>query len=134
MTFLPPNNDINYFRCNYLIYALVPYLNFLFFFGALHVFIYRLKTNVKRHSNGKEHFISFEEYIHGDNGHWDILIIIAGLDILTVLILSIPFIFLDIFFTILLILISIPFKFYPLKYLFGIGFKGMEDTIFEINN
>ena len=98
----------------------------------MHVFIYKLKTNIKTGElyNGFEDYLDFEQYIKGGYGHLDIFILIVGLDILTVVILSIPFIFLDIFFTILLILISIPFKFIPLKYLFGIGFRGMKETYF----
>ena len=80
--------------------------------------------------NWLENYLDFEQYNIGCYEHWNIFILIVGLDILTVIILSIPFIFLNIFFTVLLILISIPFKFIPLKYLFGIGFSGMKETIF----
>ena len=74
--------------------------------------------------------MDFEQYLKGDNEHWNIFILIVGFDIVSVIILSIPLLFLNILFTIILIIISIPFKFYPLKYLFGIGFNGMNKTIF----
>ena len=130
MIFLNDNAKKDKFK-DYLIYALFPYLNSLVFFGGLHIYIYKWKTNVKTIGyNGKEDFLRFEDYLKGDELHLNIFILIAGFDIFTVIFLSIPFLFLDIFFTILLILISIPFKFYPLKYLFGIGFIGMEEVMF----
>ena len=110
-----------------LIYALVPYLNSIIFFGGLHISIYKLKTNIENglHYKKADNYYDFENYLKGDDSHWDSFGIVVILDMLSVIILSIPFLFLDIFFTILIVLISIPFKFYPLKYIFGIGFYEM---------
>ena len=128
----PKKEHINYNFSDYLFYALVPYINCIFFFGGLHVFIYKLKTNIKTGSeyNGVEDYMSFESVINGCYDHMESFGFIVTLDILTLIILAIPLFFLNLFFTIILIIISIPFKFYPIKYLFGIGFRGIKETTF----
>ena len=121
--------DNTYNFTDYLLFILVPYLNCLFFCWGIHALIYELKTNIKYYHYRVQRYYTFIQYIVGDNKHWNIVGLIIFLDVFSVIILSIPFISLDIFFTLLLLIISIPFKFYPLKYLFGIAFSGMKQTI-----
>ena len=81
---------------NFLLFALIPYLNSIFFFSGLHVYIYKLKTKIKIDGNYKmvNKYLNFEQYIKGVNNHWEIFELIILLDFITIIVLSIPLIFL----------------------------------------
>ena len=119
-------NDYHYqpkFK-EHLLLALTPVLNLIFFMGGIHTAIYKLDTKMVFEDN-KDDYLNFEQYIKGCGNRRDFFILIVALDIgATIILATIPFLILDIISTILIVIISIPFKFYPLKYLFGIGFVG----------
>jgi hypothetical protein len=96
------------------LFLLIPILNILtiilFFIGALYI---RLILEKSKNNNKEE----LKQYVVTEEGTKKNLnlIIIFLIDIL----LSVPFIIIYNYFIILLIIISIPFKFVPLKYFLG---------------
>lgn len=123
-------HDYNYqptFKDN-LLFAIIPIANLIFFAGGIHTAIYKLDTKIEfkdsYKNNDYDDYLNLEEYTKGCDDHWDIFLLIVILDVSATIILSIPYLFLDIAFTILIFLISIPFNFYPVKYIYGIGFAG----------
>ena len=108
--------DINF--NDSLIYCVVPFVNLLYFIGCLHaIFFYKLKC---KNQDPNYDYLDYEMRLtNEDKNQWFIRIIVL-LDAFCSLFLSIPLIILNIYITIIIIMISIPFKFYPMKYLFGI--------------
>ena len=110
-------NEINTFQKAFKIF-IIPGLNFLLFFA----FMFQIFFADLLIQNTDEIFIekikSYDIYIY-DKNHLieNLLIIFAAFICFT---LFIPFFILIFYLTLLLIIISIPFKFYPLKYILGI--------------
>lgn len=91
--------------------------------GGIHTAIYKLDTEIIFEEYND--YLNFEQYIKGCDNHKDFFLLIVALDVgATIILACIPFLILDIIFTILILIISIPFNFYPMKYLYGIGFAG----------
>ena len=63
-------------------------------------------------------------YINDNNGRLFMTEIVINVGIAFTL--SIPFLIIDIYFKILLLIISLPFKIYPLKYYLGILYQGIR--------
>ena len=95
---------------NYTIFfTLIPGINFYLIYTAIiSNCLFQLKT---------KNSISEEPEIYDDIFYSNKCIFYTG--ILTSIILFIPLFIYNIYFILLLILVSIPFKFYPLKYFFG---------------
>ena len=100
---------------------IIPVYNLFYFLKELHGFLfYKLSLkNAKPHSNGSLEI--YENHI-GGQGYF-VLHLFAGINILFGITISIPFILLDIYSTIFILIISVPFKLYPLKYILGIFFN-----------
>ena len=99
-----------------------PVYNFLYFTAEIQTaFFYKLSTNsAKIRENGY-----LENYeVHIQRNHYFILELVVGINIAFAIILSLSYILFNIYFIIFMIIISLPFKFYPLKYVIGIGFRG----------
>ena len=115
----------DYFRGK-LLFALIPLLNLILFVGGIHKLIYKIEDIYIREMNC---YWNFEGYLKSEFdrdyvNHCDIFKFFVALDVGSTIILIIPYAILNIIFTIILIIISIPFKFYPIKYLAGIAYKG----------
>ena len=107
------------------IFWLIPFINLVYFIGGIHTgTFYKLTT--KRKYPGHE-FLNYEHYTKGIvEGHCDYFLLILAMDVLCTIFLSFCFILFNIYLTIVLLLISIPFKFYPIKCLFGLGYCGWK--------
>jgi len=104
----------------YLIYFFIPCLNVLSFIAGLHAgLFYKLRT---KREYGNFYDLDYEHRYKGIvDGHFNIFpLLIIIIDAGTAIILSILLTFIGIYFTLLLIFISLPFKFYPIIYLCGI--------------
>ena len=100
-----------------LIYCVVPFVNLLYFIGCLHaIFFYKLKC---KNQDPNYYYLDYGLRLSNE-GKVCFFRIIVLLDAFCSLFLSIPLLILNIYITIIIIIISIPFKFYPMKYLFGI--------------
>ena len=104
----------------YLYFLLIPVLHLLFFIYTIHMqFLYGL--NLKNNVN---HCRYYEER-YTDNGFtFEILI---GIDIAFSIILTFSYFLLNLYFIIILLVISIPFKFYPMVYYMGMAFWFLEE-------
>ena len=101
-----------------LIFCVVPFVNLLYFIGCLHaILFYRLKC---KNQDPNYDYLDYDLRLSNSDRNIFFQRSIFLLDAFCSLLLSIPLIILNIYFTIIIIIISIPFKFYPMKYLFGI--------------
>ena len=107
------------------LFTLIPLFNLILFVGGIHTVIYKIEDIYIKEMKC---YWNFEGYLKSefDDKHWNIFIFIVVLDIGATIILIIPFAILNIIFTFILILISIPFKFYPMNYLAGVTYKGLH--------
>ena len=99
-----------------LFYAIVPFVNLLYFIGCLHaILFYRMKYNDENfdYNDYDGHFTSMDK-----NSFFIRTFFIF--EVACSILIAITLFVLNIYFTIIIIIISIPFKFYPMKYLFGI--------------
>ena len=101
---------------NVLIILLIPLINISYIIGFIHsILFYRLLYKKSLLNNQNE-----DRYVQViTDKSYACCIIIFAFDGLGSILLSIPLFILSIYFFILLILISLPFNFYPLKYFFG---------------
>ena len=101
---------------NVLIILLIPLINITYIICCIHsILFYRLLY--KKSSPNQEYEDRIVQVI--TDRSYACCIIIFAFDGLGSILLSIPLFILSIYFFILLLLISLPFKFYPLKYFFG---------------
>ena len=129
-----PKDGANYQFKENLLFAIIPLVNLIYFAAGIHIPIYKLDTKIKYKYclkvgddyNYDNDYYNLEQYTMGGKDHLPSFILIVIMDVSATIILSIPYLFLDIAFTILIFLISIPFKFYPVKYIYGIGFAGWK--------
>ena len=99
-----------------LFYAIVPFVNLLYFIGCLHaILFYRMRYNDENFG-----YIVYAEHFTSVNKSSWFLRTFVFLEALCSFLIAITLFVLNIYFTIIIIIISIPFKFYPMKYLFGI--------------
>ena len=102
---------------NYL-YFFIPGLNLFGFISTIHyAFYYDLALSNEPSTNG---FIRkyYDRYYDNHN----IIYILFRIDDAFSFILTLPFIILNMQFIIILLIISIPFKFYPMKYYIGLAY------------
>ena len=103
----------------FIILTCIPIINFAYFIGCIHASLfYKLRYN-----NNKDYYIDYEIRMRSEKEHNILFLIISFLDDLASIFLSISLIILNIYFTLLLIIISLFSKFYPIKYLFGIAYS-----------
>ena len=101
-----------------LIIYFIPGINLLYFIATIHIsFLYKL--SLKDDMSGKDIMINYEKRFE-DN--YECLIFIILFDVISSIALSLAFIVLNTYFIVLLFLISIPFKLYPMKYYMGIAY------------
>ena len=88
-----------------LLFAIIPLVNLIFFAGGIHTAIYKLDTKIEFKGSYKidyDDYLNLEEYTKGCNDNWPTFLLIVILDVSATIILSIPYLFLDIAFTILI--------------------------------
>lgn len=109
----------------YIIIFLTPIISFIYFVLYFSiVFYYTLyKTNVEK-NDGR-----YEIYEVEIKKNYTLLSYIIGFNVAFALVLAIPFIILDTYFKIFILVISFPFKMYPIKYYFGIMYEGLKRNI-----
>ena len=96
---------------------IVSFMSFVAYFSA--TFFYKLY--LKNEGSTCESIF----YKNDNHGRFFLTEIVVNVGIAFVL--SIPFLIIDIYFKILLLIISLPFKNYPLKYYFGILYQGLRE-------
>ena len=100
---------------------IIPIYNLLYFMKEMHgSFFYKL-TIKKAKPEQSGYLENYEDYIQRNS--YFILQLVAGINIAFAIILSIPLTLVNIYFNIFILIISIPFKLYPLKYILGIGYE-----------
>ena len=104
-------------------YFFIPFAYFLFFIAVIQIaFFYKskfMKPKKKENDNDNDFLYVYEEHI---KKRIYVFILFLVFNILFSIILYIPYLLLYIYFKTFLILISIFFKFYPLKFFLGIIF------------
>ena len=75
--------------------------------------------NDKNQKDDKGYFLNYEDRY---KKCYKTLQILVGIDIAFSVILTLSYILLNIYFIIIILIISIPFKFYPMKYFMGIAY------------
>ena len=117
------NDNNNDYISDYFMLVFIPFINLVYFIGCLHSgLFYKLKT---------KHFykdfvydnINYEVAMRAAKGHNLLFLILICMDGGFSILLSFTLIIINIYVTILLILISIPFKLYPIKYIIGIEYS-----------
>lgn len=102
-----------------LIFALIPFINMVYTIGGIkYAIFYKLKTKRKYPNN---EFLTYQQLI--GKRHLTLMKIVGYSDIISSIILSLCFIFINAYFIIFMLIISFPFKFYPIKFLFGIPYS-----------
>ena len=99
---------------------IVPGFNLLYFIKTIHVaFFYKLTIN-KAELKENGYLQNYELYIQRNS--YFILQLFVGINMAFAIVLCIPFLLLNIYFIFFIIIISVPFKFYPLKYVLALGY------------
>ena len=96
----------------------MPLINLIYLIGCLHAGLF-YKLVFKKEYPGYD-YIDYEIAMRSARHHNGLFGIILILDAVGAILLSLSLIVINIYLTLFLILISLPFKFYPIKYLFGI--------------
>jgi len=102
-----------------LIFALIPFINMVYFIGGIKLGIFYNLQTIRKYPNHE--FLTYEQLI-GERHH-NLLGIVMISDIIASVILSLCFIFINAYFIIFMLIISLPFKLYPYKFLFGIPYS-----------
>jgi len=115
---------------SHLIYFFIPCLNVLSFIAGLHAgLFYKLRTKKEYNIFYHLDYVDYEHRYKGIiDGHFNIFPLLILIDAGTAIILSILLAFIGIYFTLLLIFISLPFKFYPIIYICGIIDSGWRHS------
>ena len=111
----PPNFDET------LKFFLIPGINLLFFMATMHISLF-YKLSVKNDKNKKNDNGYLLNYELRYNKCYTTLQILVGIDIAFSIILTLPYVLLNLYFIVIILIISIPFKFYPMKYYMGIAY------------
>ena len=118
---IAPDHDYPQDYDQSLTYFLIPGLNLLFFMATMHTeLFYKLSL-----SNDLGHNGYLRNYEDRYKNNYTTLQILVGIDIAFSLVLTFCYLLLNIYFIIILLIISIPFKFYPMKYYMGIAYGTM---------
>ena len=100
---------------------IIPVFNFLYFTSEIQcAFFYKLTTN-NAEIRESGYLENYEGYIQ--RNYYFILQLVVGINAAFAIILSLSYILFNIYFIIFMLVISLPFKFYPLKYIIGIGYR-----------
>ena len=103
-----------------LILFLIPGINLLLFIGTMHIqLFYAISLSNEEDHNG---YIKNYEFRCKDNNEM-IFQILVGIDFAFSIVLTLPYVLLNIYFIIIMLIISIPFKLYPMKYYMGIAYE-----------
>ena len=97
---------------------IVSFMNFVAYFSATYFY----KLDMKSEDGG-----TCESIFYKDDNHGRLFMTEIVVNVGIAFALSIPFLIIDIYFKILLLIISLPFKNYPLKYYFGILYQGLRE-------
>ena len=119
--FMDDNNSDNI--SDYFLLVFIPFINLVYFIGCLHSgLFYKLKTWHTYKDFGYDN-IDYEVAMRAAKDHNFLFFILICMDGGFSILLSFTLIIINIYVTILLILISIPFKLYPIKYIIGIEYS-----------
>ncbi len=107
-----------------LLMFIIPIISFMYFVAYFSiVFFYKLSI---KNTNQKEGYLCIYE---GTFKSTNLFFTVIGFNVAFAFALSIPFTIIDTYFKILLFLINIPFKNYPLKFYLGILFTGLRGSL-----
>ena len=104
------------FKSGFIIF-IIPFINLLFFIAMLQVSLFYSLILKGAIPNEHSYAIDYENNMR--KNHYFVLPLFATINCLTAVLLSINYILLYTYFTIFLLIISIPFKNYPVKYFIG---------------
>ena len=113
-----PNDDADAYY-SFLKMFFIPIFSFMTFVGYFSIVLF-YKLYMK---DGP----IYENIFYKDDRHARLFTTEISINVGIALILSIPFLIIDIYFKILLLIISLPFNNYPLKYYFGILYQGLRE-------
>ena len=100
-----------------LLYAIVPFVNLLYFIGCIHALLFHRM----RYKNDKKFdYNDYNGLMTGIDKNSYYYLTFCIFEIICSIFIAITLFVLNLYFTIIIIIISIPFKFYPMKYLFAI--------------
>ena len=114
-----PNDDADAYY-SFLKMFFIPIFSFMTFVGYFSIVLF-YKLYMK---DGP----IYENIFYKDDRHARLFTTEISINVGIALILSIPFLIIDIYFKILLLIISLPFKNYPLKYYLGILYQGIREV------
>ena len=100
-------------------YYYFPIINFFLFILSIH-------SSLFYHLCNKRTMLKTDYQTNFQNNSEILFAIIFTINQLFSFLLIVPYAILNIFFTIFLLLISIPFKYYPIKYFAGLTYEGMN--------
>ena len=109
--------DPDYFHKS-LFYFLIPGINLLFFMATMHIQLF-YKLSLKNDENYEGYLRNYEDRY---NKNYTTLQILVGIDIAFSVVLAFSYVLLNIYFIIIMLIISIPFKLFPMKYYIGIAY------------
>ena len=114
-----PNGHHFYELHKILKFFFIPGFHLIFLIYQIHIeFFYILATKNARNNN-KAYLLTYGEQM--DRNH-NLFQVFVGFDIASSFLLTFLFLFLNIYVIVFLFIISIPFRFYPMKYYMGIFF------------
>ena len=106
-----------------LIFYFIPGINLLFFIAEIHVSLF-YKLGLKNYKPKK-----YNKYIRNYelryNKNYKTLQILVGIDIAFSIAITFSYILLNLYFIIILTIISLPFKLYPMKYYISIAYRNI---------
>ena len=121
--FIKPIGEEHDYPLNYSVafkFFIIPVFSFLMFISEMQVsFFYKLKLK-KSEVNEHGYAENYEDFIK--DRYYDFITIMVVINVAFAVMLAIPFLLLNIYFTVFLLVISLPFKNYPLKYFIGIAY------------
>ena len=106
-----------------LIFYFIPGINLLFFIAEMHVSLF-YKLGLKNYKP-KKYNKYIKDYELRYKKNYKTLQILVGIDIAFSIALTFSYILLNLYFIIILTIISLPFKLYPMKYYISIAYRNI---------
>ena len=116
-----PIEKYSYKFKEYLIFAVIPFVNMVYIIGGIKIAIFYNMDSKKSYNNYK---ITYYDLIY--RRHLTLMNIIIYLDIISSSVLSLCYIIINTYLIIVSFIVSLPFKFCPMKYLLGVPFSGWK--------
>ena len=120
LRFINPNGHHYSEFTKILKFFLIPGFHLIFLIFQIHIeFFYILATKKARNNNNKNYLLSYGEQMERNYTLFQVFI---GFDVASSILLTFVFLLLNIYVIVFLLIISIPFRLYPMKYYMGIFF------------